>query len=128
MRLKLGIWAGGDPDNSEGTIEWAGGETNYADGPFTMYVRSVNITNYNPAAAYKYGDTSGSYQSIETINATNSSTTAATKSNSTSIGLTTATSSAATSTTSSSVSSACVSKDVSSVAILTPLVFLFFLL
>jgi beta-glucanase (GH16 family) len=54
MRIKIGIWAGGDPNNAEGTIEWAGGETDYTDGPFTMYVESVNILNYNPAQSYKF--------------------------------------------------------------------------
>ncbi|KUI64497.1 putative glycosidase CRH1 [Cytospora mali] len=65
MRVKLGTWAGGDPRNSEGTIEWAGGETDYDDGPFTAYVKSVSITNYNPASTYTYGDLTGSYSSIE---------------------------------------------------------------
>lgn len=64
MRVKLGIWAGGDSSNGEGTIEWAGGETDYSDGPFTAYVKSVSITNYNPASEYTYSDTSGSYDSI----------------------------------------------------------------
>lgn len=64
MRVKLGIWAGGDSSNSEGTIEWAGGETNYDDGPFTAYIQSVSITNYNPAKSYTYGDLTGSYDSI----------------------------------------------------------------
>lgn len=64
MRVKLGIWAGGDPSNGEGTIEWAGGETNYDDGPFTAYIQSVSITNYNPANSYTYGDLTGSYESI----------------------------------------------------------------
>lgn len=30
--VNLGLWAGGDPDNNEGTIEWAGGETEYDKG------------------------------------------------------------------------------------------------
>lgn len=64
MRVKLGIWAGGDSSNSEGTIEWAGGETDYDDGPFTAYIKSVSITNYNPAKSYTYGDLTGSYDSI----------------------------------------------------------------
>ncbi|KAJ5614756.1 hypothetical protein N7528_008410 [Penicillium herquei] len=65
MRIRIGIWAGGDPTNGEGTIEWAGGETNYADVPFTMYVKSVEINNANPAESYTYTDTSGSYDSIK---------------------------------------------------------------
>lgn len=68
MRLKLGIWAGGDPSNPPGTIEWAGGETNYADAPFTMYVKSVKITNLNPAESYRWSDRSGSFESIKASN------------------------------------------------------------
>ncbi|KAI3394318.1 hypothetical protein diail_2912 [Diaporthe ilicicola] len=79
MRVKLGIWAGGDPSNSEGTIEWAGGETDYNDGPFTAYVQSVSITNYDPAKSYTYGDLTGSYDSIvlgdTDVNTTSSSST-----------------------------------------------------
>lgn len=30
--LKFGIWAGGDPTLPQGTIDWAGGKTNYNDG------------------------------------------------------------------------------------------------
>ncbi|KAJ5642378.1 hypothetical protein N7490_006378 [Penicillium lividum] len=65
MRIRIGIWAGGDPTNGEGTIEWAGGETDYADAPFTMYVKSVEIKNANPAESYTYSDTTGSMDSIE---------------------------------------------------------------
>ncbi|GFF54919.1 probable glycosidase crf1 [Aspergillus lentulus] len=73
MVVKLGIWAGGDSSNSEGTIEWAGGETDYDDVPFTMYVKSVNIINYNPAASYNYTDKTGSYTSIVASNSTTGS-------------------------------------------------------
>jgi hypothetical protein len=73
MVVKLGIWAGGDSSNSEGTIEWAGGETDYDDVPFTMYVKSVNIVNYNPAASYNYTDKTGSYTSIVASNSTTGS-------------------------------------------------------
>ncbi|KAJ5165758.1 hypothetical protein N7492_006054 [Penicillium capsulatum] len=69
-RIRIGIWAGGDPDNSEGTIEWAGGETSYTNVPFTMYVDSINVTNYNPAQSYKYSDKTGSYTSIKMSNST----------------------------------------------------------
>ncbi|ODQ80751.1 glycoside hydrolase family 16 protein [Babjeviella inositovora NRRL Y-12698] len=37
MRVFAGIWAGGDPSNAIGTIEWAGDETDYSQVPFTMY-------------------------------------------------------------------------------------------
>ncbi|KAF4500021.1 murein transglycosylase [Fusarium agapanthi] len=65
MRVKLGIWAGGDPDNAEGTIEWAGGETDYSGGPYTMTVQKITIENLNPAESYTYSDKTGSYKSIE---------------------------------------------------------------
>lgn len=65
MRLRVGIWAGGDPSNGEGTIEWAGGLTNYGDAPFTMTLQSVNIVNYSPGSSYSYSDESGSWQSIK---------------------------------------------------------------
>ncbi|KAJ9348712.1 concanavalin A-like lectin/glucanase domain-containing protein [Paecilomyces variotii] len=71
-RVKIGIWAGGDPSNGEGTIEWAGGETDYTKAPFTMYVESVNITNYTPASEYTYDGTSGSWESIKASNSTSS--------------------------------------------------------
>lgn len=72
MKLRLGIWAGGDPDNGQGTIEWAGGETDYTQAPFTMYVKSVTVVNYTPADSYKWTDTSGSYDSIKASNSTKS--------------------------------------------------------
>ncbi|KAE8149712.1 concanavalin A-like lectin/glucanase [Aspergillus avenaceus] len=68
--IKLGIWAGGDPDNSDGTIEWAGGQTDYDAAPFNMYIKSVKVVNYNPAAAYSYSDKTGSYTGITSSNST----------------------------------------------------------
>ncbi|GIK04884.1 copper resistance protein [Aspergillus viridinutans] len=65
MRLRLGTWAGGDPSNPKGTIQWAGGETDYSKSPYTMYVKSVHIENANPAESYTYSDNSGSWQSIK---------------------------------------------------------------
>ncbi|KAJ5152405.1 concanavalin A-like lectin/glucanase domain-containing protein [Penicillium capsulatum] len=84
-RIRIGIWAGGDPDNSEGTIEWAGGETSYTNVPFTMYVDSINVTNYNPAQSYKYSDKTGSYTSIKISSASKSSTSVAASSVSASV-------------------------------------------
>lgn len=65
MRVRIGVWAGGDPNNAPGTIAWAGGPTDYQQAPFTMYVKSVQITNANPADSYTYTDNSGSWQSIQ---------------------------------------------------------------
>lgn len=65
MYIMMGSWAGGDPSNSEGTIEWAGGLTNYADAPFSMYIKSVIVADYSTGSEYTYGDQSGSWQSIQ---------------------------------------------------------------
>ena len=65
MQLKLGSWAAGGEGVPEGTVEWAGGKTDFTQGPFDMYVKEVSITNYNPADSYEYGDKSGSWQSIK---------------------------------------------------------------
>ena len=73
MRLKLGSWAAGAPGNAAGTIEWAGGETDFTAAPFNMYVKSVKVTNYNPAKEYKWTDKTGSYKSIKLINGDSSS-------------------------------------------------------
>ena len=68
MKLELGLWDGGDASNDGGTIEWAGGYTNLSDAPFTMYVKSVTITNANPCSGgYQYTDMTGSYQSIKCV-------------------------------------------------------------
>ncbi|KAF3771445.1 family 16 glycoside hydrolase [Cryphonectria parasitica EP155] len=134
MRVKLGIWAGGDPNNSEGTIEWAGGETDYTQGPFTAYVKSVSIVNYNPAESYTYGDLSGSYESIElsganatgatvTTSSSNETTTAATNttgtSSSTSSGAVFASGSASASNATASSSSSTSSSSSSSSSVVT---------
>lgn len=74
MRVKLGIWAGGDSANDEGTIEWAGGQTDYSKAPFTMVVEKVEIINFTPANSYSYGDTTGDWTSIEVNNGTITST------------------------------------------------------
>ena len=65
MNVRLGIWAGGDPKNPNGTIEWAGGLVDYNAGPFTMEVKSVRVSDASTGTEYKYGDTSGSWQSIQ---------------------------------------------------------------
>lgn len=64
MNVRIGIWAGGDPDNSEGTIEWAGGLTDFGKGPYSMVVEKVEVINHAPAKQYQYGDLSGTYDSI----------------------------------------------------------------
>lgn len=48
QRVFLSLWAGGDPDNSAGTIQWAGGPTSYGQVPYTMNVRNLLVMNYGP--------------------------------------------------------------------------------
>ncbi|KAF4955489.1 hypothetical protein FGADI_4462 [Fusarium gaditjirri] len=68
MQVKFGAWAGGDPNtNSAGTVKWARGPTDYSKGPFTMKVKSIIVTDYSTGDEYKYKDTSGSWQSIESV-------------------------------------------------------------
>ena len=67
MNLRIGIWAGGDPKNPNGTIEWAGGVTDYTKGPFTMAVKSVRVSDASRGTQYKYGDETGSWQSIQVL-------------------------------------------------------------
>ncbi|KAK3300294.1 concanavalin A-like lectin/glucanase domain-containing protein [Chaetomium fimeti] len=64
MQVKFGAWAGGDPSNPPGTIEWARGPTDYSQGPFSMLVRSAVVTDYSTGKKYTYGDQSGTWQSI----------------------------------------------------------------
>ncbi|KAJ5105348.1 hypothetical protein NUU61_002695 [Penicillium alfredii] len=65
MMIKVGSWAGGDPNNAQGTIDWAGGEVDYSQGPFTMYLKSMTVTDYSTGSSYSYGDKSGSWESIK---------------------------------------------------------------
>jgi beta-glucanase (GH16 family) len=70
MQVKFGAWSGGDPSNAPGTIEWARGPTNYANGPYSMVVQSLAVTDYSTGTQYKYGDNSGTWQSIQAIGGT----------------------------------------------------------
>jgi len=67
MTLRMGVWAGGDPGNPNGTVEWAGGLTDFAAGPYTMVVQSAEVNDFSTGSAYQYTDHSGSWQSIKTI-------------------------------------------------------------
>ncbi|VVT57257.1 uncharacterized protein SAPINGB_P005613 [Magnusiomyces paraingens] len=68
MQIKIGPWSAGDPSNREGTIEWAGGETDYSQGPFTFSVKSISVQDYSTGTAYSYSDHSGSWSSIQAAN------------------------------------------------------------
>ncbi|KAH7376148.1 family 16 glycosyl hydrolase [Plectosphaerella cucumerina] len=67
MQVKFGAWSGGDPANAPGTIAWAKGPTNFADGPFHMVVRDVKVTDYSTGKEYVYSDNSGNWQSITAV-------------------------------------------------------------
>ncbi|KAF5017402.1 hypothetical protein F66182_10668, partial [Fusarium sp. NRRL 66182] len=64
MRLSIGIWAGGDPSMPEGTRQWAGGDTDYTKGPYSMHVKSVYVEDYSSGKEYIYGDQTGHWESI----------------------------------------------------------------
>ena len=69
--VRLGIWAAGDSNNNNYTIEWAGGEVDYSDAPFTMTVKSITVSDRTTGyTQYEYGDRSGSFQSIKMLNTT----------------------------------------------------------
>ncbi|KAK6364631.1 hypothetical protein LTS17_011928 [Exophiala oligosperma] len=67
--VRLGIWAGGDPKNPQGTIDWAGGEIDYSKS-YTMNVQSVRVHDASTGTQYVYGDRSGSWESIKVLNDT----------------------------------------------------------
>jgi beta-glucanase (GH16 family) len=65
MLIKLGVWSGGDSSNAPGTIAWAGGNTDYSAGPYTMVVQSISVTDYSTGKSYTYSDQTGSWSSIK---------------------------------------------------------------
>ncbi|GBF65704.1 extracellular glycosidase [Trichophyton mentagrophytes] len=67
MRVLAGSWAGGDPSNNQGTIEWAGGETDFSQVPFTMFVKSIKVTDYSTGKEYVYKDMTGKWESIQAV-------------------------------------------------------------
>lgn len=67
MALRIGSWAGGDASNSQGTIQWAGGPTDYSKGPFNFFVKSLKVQDYSTGSQYQYGDQSGRWESIHAL-------------------------------------------------------------
>ncbi|KAL7924159.1 glycoside hydrolase family 16 protein [Trichoderma austrokoningii] len=73
MQVKLGTWVAGRKDAPQGTVEWAGGYTDFSKAPFLGYYKSITIVDYAGADGptqetvkdYVYRDQTGSYQSIE---------------------------------------------------------------
>ncbi|KAK0385211.1 hypothetical protein NLU13_7688 [Sarocladium strictum] len=72
MEVKLGTWVAGRKNAPEGTVEWAGGYTDFSQAPFNAYYKSVKIVDYaggsgpasGPVRQYVYGDKSGDWESI----------------------------------------------------------------
>lgn len=70
MNVRLGMWAGGDSrNNAAGVVEWAGGETNFGEGPFTMSVQQVYAKDYTEAKEYSWEgmDASGSWEKVKVV-------------------------------------------------------------
>jgi len=66
MNIRLGVWAGGDTEkNPNGTVQWAGGETDFHKAPFIMTVKSVYAQDFTSGKEYQYGDKTGSFSSIK---------------------------------------------------------------
>ncbi|KAI4268408.1 MAG: hypothetical protein L6R35_006768, partial [Caloplaca aegaea] len=66
MKVSLGVWDAGDPDAA--TQVWGGGVTPIPPPePYTMFVKSVNVWNTNPAEEYQWTDKSGDMDSIKMI-------------------------------------------------------------
>ncbi|KAF4465826.1 glycosidase crf1 [Fusarium albosuccineum] len=73
MQIKLGTWCAGGKETPKGTVEWAGGYTDFSKAPFEAYYKSISIVDYaggdSPSSKsvkeYVYGDNSGSWESIE---------------------------------------------------------------
>lgn len=77
MQIKLGTWVAGRKDAAIGTVEWAGGYTDFSSAPFMGYYQSVTIQDYMNGATgakqYVWGDKTGSYESIKIEKTTSSS-------------------------------------------------------
>jgi hypothetical protein len=67
MQVRFGSWAGGDPSNAQGTIEWAGGPTDYSQGPYNFYVKTISVQDYSTGKEYAYTDHSGTWTSIQAV-------------------------------------------------------------
>ncbi|VUC36444.1 unnamed protein product [Clonostachys rosea] len=75
MEIKLGTWVAGLASNSEGTVEWAGGYTDFTKAPFQGWYKSISVVDYAGGDAppkesikeYLYGDKSGSWESIKVV-------------------------------------------------------------
>ncbi len=70
MNIRIGVWAGGDTENNrEGTVEWAGGPTDFGQAPWSMLVKTVYAKDYTVAKEYSWEnmDASGSFEKVKII-------------------------------------------------------------
>lgn len=75
MEVKIGTWVGGGKNSPEGTVEWAGGYTDFSQAPFNAYYKSIKIVDYGCKDAptdkeikeYVWTDRSGSWESIKPV-------------------------------------------------------------
>ncbi|KAI2608011.1 glycoside hydrolase family 16 protein [Hypoxylon sp. NC1633] len=99
MQIKLGTWVAGGADSPEGTVEWAGGHTDFTQAPFIAHYKSITVQDYSNGVknAEKYSwksGSDGSYQSINVITGDGSSSSDDTSSSSSSSSSSSATSTA----------------------------------
>lgn len=107
MQVKMGNWDGGSSTSPEGTVQWAGGHSDFSKGQtYSMYVRSITVQDYSTGGGqYVYSDMSGSWQSIKTEGSSSDSSPDSSSSSSSSTSSSSGSSSRTTSTTSKSTSS-----------------------
>lgn len=70
MNIRVGIWSGGDAKNNHPeTVKWAGGPTDFKEGPFSMVLQSVYAKDYTTAKEYSWEgmDASGSWEKVKVI-------------------------------------------------------------
>lgn len=76
MQVKLGTWVAGGKNTAKGTVEWAGGYTDFDDAPFNAYYKSITIEDYagqdgpgknSNVKKYVYGDKTGTWESIKVV-------------------------------------------------------------
>lgn len=73
MQIKLGTWCAGGKNTAKGTVDWAGGYTDFSKAPFKAYYKSISIVDYaggdgptsKKVSEYVWGDNSGDWESIK---------------------------------------------------------------
>lgn len=81
MEVKIGTWVAGGKNSAPGTVEWAGGYTDFSQAPFLAYYKSISIVDYagkdtptkDSIKEYQWTDKTGSWQSIKVVKGDGSS-------------------------------------------------------